>query len=271
MLPRADGVTPLHLQGVQVSDVPGQSIPLLTQDATLSISACLGDFDGDGDVDIVDLQRIAFRWNIHCGDSLYDPIYDLDGDCDIDILDVQQVAYRWGTQCWGVSKSAVSSRAPQQEAVLAVLPPTRTVQVGQTFTVGVVITDAVDMGAFEFTMAYTPTVVEVVTATLGSFPGSTGRSVVPAAPVISSTAGTVAFGAYSLGRTPEGPSGDGVLVTLTLRALAEGESGLDFISAQIGDRAGTPQALGDLIGGQIAVTSSSRWWVYLPLTVDNYP
>jgi len=64
----------------------GGNIPLVVQDGTLLISACVGDFDGDGDVDILDVQNSAYRWNTRCGDANYSPAHDLDHDCDIDIL-----------------------------------------------------------------------------------------------------------------------------------------------------------------------------------------
>lgn len=102
-------------------------------------------------------------------------------------------------------------------------PPVRTVTVGQVFTVGVAITDVVDLGAFKFTPGNTSTVVEAATVIMDSFLGSTGWAFAVAGTIISPTAGKVAFGAYSPGATPEGPSGNGVLAVLTLRALAERE------------------------------------------------
>ncbi|MBC7227755.1 MAG: PKD domain-containing protein [Thermoflexales bacterium] len=269
LLPVGGGTASLHLQNVQVTSVPGDSISVITQDGTLVITACLGDFDGDGDVDILDVQRIAYRWNTRSGNPLYEPTYDLDSDGDIDILDVQRVAYRWGTRCGGATGLRSEPTGIQQAASLWVQPPVRTVTAGHVFTVGIAITNAVDLGAFEFTLGYTPTVVEVVTGTLGSFPGSTGRAFTVAGTVISPTAGTVTFGAYSLGATPEGPSGNGVLAVLTLRALAEGQSVLTFRSAQVSDRAGNPQTLATLSDGRVEVVPG--WKVYLPLVVRNYP
>ncbi len=269
LLPVGGGTASLHLQGVQVTNVPGQAISIFTQDGTLVITACLGDFDGDSDVDILDVQRIAYRWNTHTGDALYEPTYDLDSDGDIDILDVQRVAYRWGTRCGGATSLGAELSAIQQAASLSVQPALRTVTVGQVFTVGMVISDAVDLGAFEFTLGYTPTVVEVITATLGAFPGSTGRTFTVAGTVINPTAGTVTFGAYSMGATPQGPSGSGTLAVLTLRALAEGQSVLAVRSAQVSDRVGNPQTVAALSNGRVEVRS--EWRLYLPLVVKNYP
>lgn len=57
---------------------------------------CIYDFDGDGDVDIVDIMQVASRWNTSIGDPNYDPTYDLNGDGDIDIVDIMMVAAQWG-------------------------------------------------------------------------------------------------------------------------------------------------------------------------------
>lgn len=57
------------------------------------------DVDDDGDVDIIDIQLVAARWNTRVGDPNYDPKYDVDneglGDGDIDIIDIQLVAAWW--------------------------------------------------------------------------------------------------------------------------------------------------------------------------------
>ena len=57
------------------------------------------DFDGDGQVDVDDIQAVASRWHCQCGDACYDSHYDIDGDCDIDIVDIMLVAVHWGETC----------------------------------------------------------------------------------------------------------------------------------------------------------------------------
>jgi PKD repeat protein len=267
LLPQAGGTAALVLSGAQVANASGQSVQVVTRNGTLFITACLGDFDGDGDVDILDVQRIAYRWNSHRGDALYEPAYDLDSDGDIDILDVQQVAYRWGTRCGQAAGLEARPTQVQTPVALSVQPYSRTVIAGQVFTVGIVVSDVVDLGGFEFTLAYSPTVVQVVSATVGAFPGSTGRTFTPLGPNVDSVAGTVSFGAFSLGATPQGASGSGTLAVLTLRALAEGESGLLFRSAQVSDRSGSPQPVGNMAGGRVAVTPGQK--VFLPLVLKS--
>jgi uncharacterized repeat protein (TIGR01451 family) len=66
--------------------------------ATASTTACY-DFNGNGAVDVGDIQLVASRWRCQCGDDCYDPLYDLDHDCDIDIVDIMFVTARWGETC----------------------------------------------------------------------------------------------------------------------------------------------------------------------------
>ncbi|HIQ06306.1 MAG TPA: hypothetical protein EYH31_11595, partial [Anaerolineae bacterium] len=52
------------------------------------------DVDGNGWVMAGDIVATADRW-----EGIYDLLYDLDGDGDIDIADVQRVATMWGQHC----------------------------------------------------------------------------------------------------------------------------------------------------------------------------
>lgn len=64
-----------------------------------SITLChYADRDCNDQVDIVDLQQVAAKWNTRAGDAGYDPAFDVDFDGDIDIADLQFVAARWGDQ-----------------------------------------------------------------------------------------------------------------------------------------------------------------------------
>jgi len=67
---------------------------------SLTVRAChFADMDGDGDVDIEDIMRVADRWHCRSGDACYDLRCDLDGDSDIDIVDIMRVAAHWGEGC----------------------------------------------------------------------------------------------------------------------------------------------------------------------------
>ena len=55
-----------------------------------------GDTDGDRDIDIYDIVRIASAYGSKLGDSIYEPNADIDSDGDIDIYDVVTAASRYG-------------------------------------------------------------------------------------------------------------------------------------------------------------------------------
>jgi len=80
-------------------------------------------------------------------------------------------------------------------------------------------------------MTFSPTIVHVEDVVLGDFLESTARTASPLGPDIDNEAGTVAFGAYSVGTEPV-PEGSGVLATLTLSPQASGESDLHLHDVQ---------------------------------------
>lgn len=67
-----------------------------------------GDFDGNCEVDVVDIMQVACRWQTSCENPdpdndpdtpNYDAFYDVNKDCVIDIEDIVQVAACWGDTC----------------------------------------------------------------------------------------------------------------------------------------------------------------------------
>jgi hypothetical protein len=71
-------------------------------DATVTVRILEGDLNLDCRVDIVDDQRIAFRYGSVFGGILYDPWYDLEPalkDNDIDVKDLQKVFGRNSSTC----------------------------------------------------------------------------------------------------------------------------------------------------------------------------
>jgi hypothetical protein len=102
------------------------------------------------------------------------------------------------------------------ETVIKIDPAIKVVGPGETFSVDVMIESVNNLGAFEFDLTYNPACVEATDVTLGPFLASTGRSVIPMGPTFGT--GIVKYGAYSLGDTPPGPDGDGVLATITFQA-----------------------------------------------------
>ena len=228
------------------------------------------DFDGDCDIDIVDIMTVASHWNCQCGNDCYDHRYDLDHDCDIDIVDIMLVAGRWGCQCgddcYGTRASAISQVEPRPlmaPAALRVEPASSTVMPGETFTVAVEIEGAVNLGGFQWTLSFDPAVVQVQEVTLGGFLASTGRNSATLGPEVDNDAGTVTFGAFSFGDQP-GPNGNGVLAILTLTAQGTGDSPLALKSVQVADTGGQTQAV-TAKGGRVMTGAALR--TYLPIVV----
>jgi hypothetical protein len=235
----------------------------------VTVTECFGDIDGDGDVDIVDIMLVASRWGCRCGDACYTSACDLDGDCDIDIIDILLVAGRWGTVCTGGSSVFVEST--ESSPTVSVDPPSSSVdRAGETFTITVMIDDAVNLGGFEFTMVFSPTIVHVDDVELGDFLGSTGRSTLIVGPVVDGSNGIVTFGGGSYGVAP-GPDGAGGLAVVTLTAMEVGHSDLLLQGVQVGDINGAVQDLAAVGNGTVDILSPSLLDkpIYLPLIVKN--
>jgi hypothetical protein len=96
-------------QDCELADELGHPIAFFScEDADVTIRFLEGDVDADCDVDVVDGQTQAFRWNAELGNLLYNSWNDLEpsvspgginGDGDIDIKDIQFVFGRLGSTC----------------------------------------------------------------------------------------------------------------------------------------------------------------------------
>jgi hypothetical protein len=98
--------TQLINQDCQLSDLQGHPIATaLCSDADVTLRYLEGDVDADCVVDVRDQQEIAFRWNSHTGQLLYNSRFDLEpaapklGDGDIDAKDLQVIYGRHGSTC----------------------------------------------------------------------------------------------------------------------------------------------------------------------------
>ena len=96
--PRTTGSAKIAFRNLQITDINGQVLQVRSQGTSLTITnSCFwADIDCDGDVDIVDIQRVAGKWNSRRGHNDFKARYDLDNDGDIDIIDIQRVASRFG-------------------------------------------------------------------------------------------------------------------------------------------------------------------------------
>jgi hypothetical protein len=97
-------------ENCEVADIYGDIFPEtnagLTPDCSdvdITVRRLEGDVDMDCDVDVIDAQRMAFRYGAFMGQLLYDTFFDLEPfvtpDFDIDIKDLQFVFGRIGSGC----------------------------------------------------------------------------------------------------------------------------------------------------------------------------
>jgi hypothetical protein len=136
------------------------------------------------------------------------------------------------------------SQPPQHGPAQAVLdpsavvvrfaPPTSTLAAGGTSSVTVLAQGVVNLGAFEFGIHYSPTVVHVDAISLGDFAASSHRTWTPLGPEIDNGAGVAWFGGYSFGDEP-GLTGTVELATIAISAQKAGESALHLEDVQIID------------------------------------
>jgi PKD repeat protein len=128
-------------------------------------------------------------------------------------------------------------------------------QAGQqaTGTFNVAVQDVVDLGSFEFDLAFDPALMRVDDVALGDLLGSTGRSVGELGPSIDNAAGTLTYGGFSFG-TPAGPTGDGTLAVITYTTLiTPGVSPLDLSNVQLSDTDATPLPVAS-VDGSLEIT-----------------
>ena len=201
------------------------------------------DIDGDGDVDIVDIQKVAGRWGTKLGDPDYVPEYDIDGDGDIDIVDIQKVAGCWGTVLPSATGAVVINQPDLDSTYpvqISIQPQLQKFTISETAMIEVKISNVSNVGAFEFTLRYDTKVVQVSRASdviLGDFLSSTGRMIAVAGSNINNEHGAFSYGAYSYGED-DGPSGEGILVQIPLKAVGFGHTALELAAVQVTDTDG---------------------------------
>jgi hypothetical protein len=136
-----------------------------------------------------------------------------------------------------VMASRVAPEASGQATIVRVVSP-GTASVGDSVPVSINIDNVANLGAYEWVLAYDPTVLELAppagsaNPVNGTFLGSP-RSVLCTA--LTPELGTVRFGCVSSGTPDTGPSGSGVLSTVTFNAIAVGGSSLCLRWASLAD------------------------------------
>lgn len=171
--------------------------------------------------------------------------------------------------------SSLTALAQQGAVTVVVDPADISVAAGEKFTVNIEIRDVQDLGAFELMLRYDPALMQVDTATMGEFIGSTERDVLPLGPSINAAEGRLDIGALTTGALPGG-GGKGVLVTLSCTALRAGQGQLSLAKAVLSDTQGQPIAATAVDGkvtftGDVIVPTATAAPVTPTLTPEPLP
>ena len=121
------------------------------------------------------------------------------------------------------------------------ISPSAQITTASTVSVDIRVADAIDLGAYEFTLSWDDAILSFISANDGAFLGSTGRPVICSPPT--SGAGTVSFGCWTTG-DQAGPDGDDILTeTIRFSTLAGGESLLTLSIVSLSATGGSPLGL----------------------------
>lgn len=128
----------------------------------------------------------------------------------------------------------VGQQTYAQEPIVSVEMASTTVDAGgDVFTASIVVQNVTNLGAFQFDLAYDAAVLAAEGVEEGDFLGSSGREVRCLPP--REQAGSVGLSCVTLGAAPDGPTGSGVLATVTFRPVAAGASTLHFARVTLTD------------------------------------
>lgn len=154
----------------------------------------------------------------------------------------------------------------QSGATIQVQGPAAPVAVGQVFTVTITAVNVQNLGALEFEFNYEDAVVatDVARIALGSFLGSTGRTVgalrLPTSP---NQPSAPLFGAYSYG-SAAGPTGSGVVATVSMTAAAPGVSSLSLTGLKVTDVAGHELPASSTVGSVTVSSTATTRSLFFP-------
>ncbi len=153
------------------------------------------------------------------------------------------------------------SCAPASGTVVCIQPVNQVAETGTDFNVDIVVDNVSNLGGFQATIPFDPSLMSFAHATYGSFMGSTGRDVncfpekpaptpTPASasptPTPTPTVGMVELQLTCVTTPPRGPpgpggaNGSGVLVTVTFSPLSPGFSPLELVDTIITNPQGNP-------------------------------
>lgn len=156
------------------------------------------------------------------------------------------------TCLWGLVLALLA--APVSATTLSFAADPVAVQVGESFTLDVVVAEAPDLYAFQFDIAFDPAIIRAGTVLEGGFLSAGGGATFFFPGTIDNLAGTVTFTASSRVGPGPGVTGSGLIAHLSFQALAPGQSALSFGNVVLLDSAFAELATTSM-NGAINVTS----------------
>lgn len=115
----------------------------------------------------------------------------------------------------------------QSATTVSVAPASQTLDTGVTGSVDINVANMVNAGAYQFTLTFDPTLMQVTSVNDGGFLSVPNRTSIPLTPIIDNTNGRVVMGAVSFGIV-DGPSGDGTLATINFTTSGQGTTSLSL-------------------------------------------
>jgi hypothetical protein len=138
-------------------------------------------------------------------------------------------------------------------AAVVIDPASQQVLVGQYFTVDLMAQNISNLGAYEFTLVFNPSIINYVSVSNGWFLGSTGRSVFCPTPIADGW--ILRFGCVTTGVGIPGASGSGQLAQVVFRAAAPGTTVL-YLDKKDGVALADPLGVtinAAVVGGSVSV------------------
>jgi len=146
-------------------------------------------------------------------------------------------------------------------------PAGAVLDVGQVVTLTVEVTDAQDLGGFQFDLNYDSSMINIENMGLGSFLGSTSRTPGILGPQIDHHNGQAIMGGYSYAPPQTaGAAGTGPIAWVRLRKIAGGASELSLTRTMLVNTQAQLQAS----TGSTVIIAPRIAWVQLPLVLKNF-
>ncbi|RJR32759.1 MAG: hypothetical protein C4567_17965 [Deltaproteobacteria bacterium] len=143
-----------------------------------------------------------------------------------------------------------------EKSVMNISPADKTVTVGETFTLDVVVTPAVVIAGAQFDLSFDPSVMEVTYVAEGNLLKQGVTSTYFQAGVIDNPNGKLTGVAGAITTPGAEVSGAGTFATVTFKAKAQGSTNLALSNVVVGNKAGQAVAVA-VTGGSVAVTAPS--------------